>query len=319
MLHSAFAQSIRDFGAVVGLSLALGLVFMALTSWLGGVTSSILMCGPGLTPDHVEEVRDHYRNLGKKRLSVEYYDPVDARVEGLARPETDHACLRYGWTERVPSVIFFSRQSPPSLPVANVSFSWESHQVLPELVWLAPQLAMVLVLVWRSRRPFIRLRQELRQPHWGLISLAAVAGLLLAVLVMALVERMWPEGVSLHHDTSSLVGVGLSILIINFLAPVIEELFFRGLLYRTLLEAGRPFSGAVLTSFMFAGLHVLALAPLLLAEQAYDAIAIVYLTTFSGSVLLCWFYWRYRSLLLCVCVHAAYNLAVAVMALFLVA
>ncbi len=314
----AATLAVNRFGLAVGLGLVLGLGLMTLGSWWGGVTTSTLVCGPELRPTHVEQVAHHYRTLGRDQLSLEFYEPIDARREGLVPAESDHACLRYGWTDRVPSVIFLRQQAPPSLPVADISLSWESHQALPELAWLAPQLAMLLILLWRDRRPFVQLRQELRGPQWRLVGLAAATGLVLATLVMGLVARLWPEDVNLHYSSTSLLGIVLGILIINLLAPVVEELFFRGLLYQGLLAAGQPLSGAVLISLMFAGLHALALAPLLLAEGAYDALTIVYLTTLAGSALLCLLYWRFRNLLLCVGFHGAYNLAMLIMALLLV-
>lgn len=93
----------------------------------------------------------------------------------------------------------------------------------------------------------------------------------------------------------------LFILLAVIAAPLVEELIFRGLLFPYLVKRTGLAGGIVLTSALFAliHMHLPALAPLFLL-----------------SVMLCLAYWRTGSLWVSIGIHALFN-AVSILALIL--
>ena len=92
---------------------------------------------------------------------------------------------------------------------------------------------------------------------------ASVGWVLLAVIVIGLTNLVWLQGVlgfpkpdslgiSLHGSTSGLVLAGV---FIAFLAPVTEEIFFRGMLYRALRNRLSVPRAAVIGGVVFALVH----------------------------------------------------------------
>jgi len=82
------------------------------------------------------------------------------------------------------------------------------------------------------------------------------------------------------------------IFLLVIVAPVTEELLFRGLILRGLLSRYRPAVAALLTSLLFAALHV----------NPWQ-----FLSAFFLGIVLAWFYLRTGSVLVCVIGHAIAN------------
>jgi membrane protease YdiL (CAAX protease family) len=77
-----------------------------------------------------------------------------------------------------------------------------------------------------------------------------------------------------------------------FLAPLAEEVFFRGLLYPTIKQLGFPKIALWTTSLLFAGMH-------------FNLPSFVPLTAFS--LLLIWLYEKTNSLWACITAHSVFN------------
>ncbi|NKC12064.1 MAG: CPBP family intramembrane metalloprotease [Gammaproteobacteria bacterium] len=91
-----------------------------------------------------------------------------------------------------------------------------------------------------------------------------------------------------------LVGGGLvSVISVGLLAPIFEEIIFRGILLRGFLQHYGPRRGIILCALLFAGFH-------LTASQFPFA--------FVFGCFVGWLYWRTRSLWPCIVAHAGYNL-----------
>jgi membrane protease YdiL (CAAX protease family) len=76
-------------------------------------------------------------------------------------------------------------------------------------------------------------------------------------------------------------------------APIVEEFFFRGLLLRSLTARYGFHIGALTSSLAFAAMHF---------SQNY------FLSTFVFSLSLCYIYYLWRSLWICIFIHAAFNI-----------
>lgn len=87
-------------------------------------------------------------------------------------------------------------------------------------------------------------------------------------------------------------SLGSRIFLLVIVAPVTEELLFRGIILRGLLKRHRPAMAIILSALLFATLHV----------NPWQLIP-----TFIIGAALGWFYWRTGSLWLCVLGHAINN------------
>jgi membrane protease YdiL (CAAX protease family) len=95
-----------------------------------------------------------------------------------------------------------------------------------------------------------------------------------------------------------IVGLPITILFLAFtLAPVAEEMLFRGFLFRKISEVSRsPIAGALLSTAIFAALHI-----------AYGSIAEIAIA-FSVGLVLCAYTQHTRSLVPAIVAHISFNL-----------
>jgi len=82
------------------------------------------------------------------------------------------------------------------------------------------------------------------------------------------------------------------VFLLVIMAPVTEELLFRGIILRGLLSRYRPFTAVLLTSLLFAALHM----------NPWQSLSALFLGLLFG-----WFYLRTGSVALCVLAHAFTN------------
>jgi membrane protease YdiL (CAAX protease family) len=145
-----------------------------------------------------------------------------------------------------------------------------------------------------------------RPGGWGTLLLAALglaaAGLLLDLSVLLLGEAFhagahWAEWFEPALAWGAPVEVAALLLGAVVVAPVVEEVAFRGLLYATL----RRRLGAVAAAAISAGLFA--------AAHGYGAIGLV--TVFASGMLWAWAYERTGSLLPGIAAHAVNNFGVA--------
>lgn len=104
-----------------------------------------------------------------------------------------------------------------------------------------------------------------------------------------------PESLGVHQSTAALVAV---CIVVTVLAPIAEEVFFRGFFFGALCNWRGPWLAAVLTGAVFGGIHVGSAPAVFLVPLA------------ALGFLLCLLRWKTGSLLPCMAVHA-FNNAIA--------
>jgi hypothetical protein len=82
------------------------------------------------------------------------------------------------------------------------------------------------------------------------------------------------------------------VFLLVIMAPATEELLFRGIILRGLLSRYRPFTAVLLTSFLFAALHM----------NPWQSLSALFIGVLFG-----WIYLRTGSVALCVLAHATAN------------
>jgi uncharacterized protein len=140
----------------------------------------------------------------------------------------------------------------------------------------------------------------LRMPKWR-----SAAGWMAATWLGFLVfSAAWVSmlGISERQDVPDELGAGQSSLalagvaiLVTVLAPISEEVFFRGFFFRTLRNWRGPWVAAVITGVVFGAVHAFG------SPVGY----LVPLAAFGVG--LCVLYWRTGSLLPCIAVHALNN------------
>jgi uncharacterized protein len=109
-----------------------------------------------------------------------------------------------------------------------------------------------------------------------------------------LLSAVWPVSPLVRELFDRLMADPLAaIFLAAVVAPFTEELFFRGIILRRLLQTGSPRHAILLSAFLFAGMHA---NPWQFAD------------TFVAGLVLGWVYFRTGSLALCVAGHALNNL-----------
>jgi len=181
---------------------------------------------------------------------------------------------------------------------------------------MAPPLTLAIARAARSplrwRRALgLESKGTLRHVLQGLVALgiALVAGLVLRDALLAFLQMTLP-GVAAgavgaralpSASGASLAADGLLMLV---LAPLAEEILFRGFIFGALLDRLRPLAAAALSALLFAGAH-LAWEP-----QAF-------LSLFCLGLVSAYTYLLTRSLLPSIVLHVGYNAAILATALLL--
>ena len=132
---------------------------------------------------------------------------------------------------------------------------------------------------------------------WGALTLLGffVASGVWAALVNIQEQDQLPQDLGVHQSTVALVAV---CVLVTVVAPIAEELLFRGYVFGALRTWRGPWVAAVLTGIVFGAIHV-ASAP------------VVFLVPLGVlGFLLCLLRWRTGSVLPCMAVHA-FNNAIA--------
>ena len=147
------------------------------------------------------------------------------------------------------------------------------------------------------------------RPGWSLkgktsdVPIGIVAGLLLQVPVMVVVARIMfqilgdfsPSGraLALIDSITSPVALILLVLAVGVGAPVVEELFYRGVLQGALVEKFGPVVGITLASIVFGAVHMslIEFAPLAIAGAGFGFLA-----------------WKFDRLLPAIVAHMSFNM-----------
>jgi membrane protease YdiL (CAAX protease family) len=140
----------------------------------------------------------------------------------------------------------------------------------------------------------------LRPARWR----SAVGWMLLTWLGFLTFSAVWVSALGIHDrqdvpdelgaDQSTLALVAVTVLV-TVMAPICEELFFRGYFFRTLRNWRGPWVAAVLTGLVFGAVHAFG-SPIGF---------LVPLAVFGFG--LCLLYWRTDSILPCMALHALNN------------
>lgn len=139
---------------------------------------------------------------------------------------------------------------------------------------------------------------------WGLI--AKIAPILLAILLMVplifiMGESLPDISVQPNHEAGNLTPFSLPWLITAFglviLAPIVEELFIRGVLYGFLRSKWGVRAGILVSSLIFALLH---------------GFSLILFPTFIAGVVFAILYERTGSLAPCIIAHSTFNLVAVV-------
>ena len=159
---------------------------------------------------------------------------------------------------------------------------------------------LTLLFIWL----FFKIREKsivkeigLRKCNWKLVLAAVVFGIGFTFGLSGLMEMIpFPdslvESFTSSHDTLSTGNPIIGFVSVAIFAPVVEEVFFRGLIYTRLKQGMPKVVAAVISALMFGVMHG-------------EVIWILY--AFVVGLMLVWVFEKTNSLLACIMVHAANN------------
>ena len=150
---------------------------------------------------------------------------------------------------------------------------------------------------------------------FGYVALGLIFQVLIALLFLPLSNLLFPEGrpqeiTDIIADAQSLPLVTGLVLATVLLAPVTEELLFRGVLLTALEPRGRRFA-VVMTALVFSAVHVLGLD----VDRLWQSAVVVLPPLFILGVLLAWLTQRSGRLGPAILLHSGWNLLAAVVLL----
>jgi membrane protease YdiL (CAAX protease family) len=185
--------------------------------------------------------------------------------------------------------LYFIRVIPP-LP-----FPWSSSFESLELLAILHAIAFLLVAIpiLRSWRSGLGLDEWLTGIEWNpgkSFAPAALAGAVFAVLWTAFTRKFY---VVVHFQERVPLGVGLFVIASVLLQPIIEEMYFRGMLFLALRKELGEITAIILVTVAFTLIHGKSAAFLV---PAAILLGVVRMKT--------------RSVASCFAFHAAYNLAI---------
>ncbi len=183
--------------------------------------------------------------------------------------------------------------------------------LLPHLI--AAVLYIITLVTWGAillgrRIPLARAGLSKTRPRWALITLALWTGFILVFAGL----NLWlnAEGVELIEEQNrQVLGDGnilLTLLVLGLLAPIAEEIYFRGVLFAWLRTKIGVFAAAFLTSAFFAAVHT----NYMVGDGAATALALAQIGTLGFICAM--LYQKSGSLLPAIFFHMTNNLIVTV-------
>lgn len=226
-------------------------------------------------------------------------------MTALAHPELP-AAARPVWPAWMAPAAFFSALGLtivagfPLLPVALLTEAPDAVAGIALLVLVLVQdAALVGVAV------FFASRRVKPQPwHFGLrasrfwvtAGLALAAALLVfgfEVGIFELFNTDTPEDELAATSPVGAIAVGLAVIVV---APVTEELFFRGFFYRALRTRFRIWSAVLIDSAVFTVIHI-----------QYIGTPEIFIVIAAFAAMACLVYEKTGSIFACIAIHAAFN------------
>ena len=180
--------------------------------------------------------------------------------------------------------------------------------LIVDIAWL---LFMVLWLIqrhpgWRDQLGIRFGREGRRNGLYGFIAglvlypvIAIVVGLPLTILFSALSgeEATTPDQLPPHLTGGVVVA---SVILAVFVAPVVEETYFRGILFRSIRDRHGFWPGALISGVIFGLVHWV-------PSPWQDAVLLQSIMVFTG-IALAWIYERRGSIIADIAAHMAFNL-----------
>ena len=206
------------------------------------------------------------------------------------------------------------------MPASSLASVFSLRKTTGRLYWvLAGQYLGNLGVLWvlRQRKEDNDLRFEVEPRDLGFIGLGLLLQLIIALLFLPLDELLFPDGrppqeiaeTMSSADTSSLLKIALVVTAV-VLAPIVEELIFRGVLLRALEKRSNRVA-MVGSAAIFSLVHVLGLD----TERIYVSAAVVLPPIFILGVLLAWLTIRTGRLGPAIFLHSGWNLLAAIVLL----
>ncbi len=201
------------------------------------------------------------------------------------------------WTLR--ATFFYAVDESIADPTARAMYA----NLLKLVMWVFPAAAFAALLRHASPANYLGLSAWPNQRNWSRCLGATVAFLLVIALIELLVGQK-------SYSLASLTSLPMALWFLQFLlSPLIEELFFRGLVMRELLTLLPTSLATVLTSLLFAGIHL----PYWLSHRgATWAVTADAGGVFVFSVVACWMFAKTRSIWPSTVAHIANNVLAAI-------
>ena len=186
---------------------------------------------------------------------------------------------------------------------------------------LAAVVLSGVLLAWlnMNHRGWLKVLRLPEPGHWlREIGTAVVFGAGLAFAINVVIGRILQAILEAFSDAPvsappqvgedlSAVGVAVTILYAVVIAPIGEELFFRGVLFRAIRDRHSFWKGAVGSGVAFGLIHFI-------PDSAADS-ALLMLAMFFTGVALCYLYERRRTIVSPVVAHVTYNVLVLTLVL----
>lgn len=194
------------------------------------------------------------------------------------------------------------------LPVGAVLGGGELSLVLA----LSGQYVGQLVVLWLLARRREDLGFAIESSDTFYLGLGLVLQLTLAVLFLPLTSLLFPDGDPAQQLGTALSGLETTparvaaVLTAVVVAPVTEELTFRGALLKSFHKRGRR-TVMIVTSLVFAAFHTLGLDP----DRLLQAAAVVLPQLFLVGLVLAWVTLRTGRLGPAIFIHSGFNLLAA--------
>jgi uncharacterized protein len=186
--------------------------------------------------------------------------------------------------------------------MANDGFLLAFVTILAAPAWIGVSVLAARLRKWRARDYLALVPPRRAEIAFGIASLAALLigfDLLTLLVGRDVVPSFMREAYLSARNSGALVLFFIAVVIV---APISEEIAFRGFLFRGLSASWLGVSGAmILTSAAWAGMHV-----------QYDAITLAQI--FLIGLLLGWIRWASGSTLLTIMLHVLANLTACIQA-----
>lgn len=226
-------------------------------------------------------------------------------MTSLAYPELPLAA-RPRWPAWMAPAAFFSAFGVtvaagfPLLPVALLTEAGDAVAGIALLVLVLVQDAALvgIAVLFASRRLKPRPWHFGLRPtrFWPAAGLALLGAVLILGFEVGLIELLGIDSGDDELASSNIVGaiaLGLAVIVV---APVTEELFFRGFFYRALRTRMRVVWAVLIDSVVFASIHV-----------QYLGTPLVLLVIVFFAVVACLVYEKTGSIFACIAIHATFN------------